>query len=137
MVRGHRVIGSPDYPLDEHWVRHIGELMYARGGFDPAARARQGAAILAGRDRRTALADLRIPSLVLHGQADRLIRSEGGRALAAAMPGATFVFLPGMGHDLPQALWPTIIGHIRAIANQTEPRPTSGVSCNKLATGSI
>jgi pimeloyl-ACP methyl ester carboxylesterase len=47
MVRGHRVIGSPGYPLDEAWLRHIGELMYARGGFDLAARARQGAAILA------------------------------------------------------------------------------------------
>jgi Serine aminopeptidase, S33 len=66
----------------------------------------------------SALADLRIPTLVLHGQADRLIRSEGGRALAAAIPGATLVLLPGMGHDLPQAVWPTIIGHIRAIASQ-------------------
>jgi pimeloyl-ACP methyl ester carboxylesterase len=95
--------------------------MYACGGFDPAARARQGAAIRASGDRRTALGALRIPTLVLHGQGDRLIRPQGGRALAAAVPGATFVLLPGMGHDLPQALWPSIIGHITAIANQTEP----------------
>jgi hypothetical protein len=47
MVRGHRVIGSPGYPLDEVWLRRIGEIMYVRGGFDRAARARQGAAILA------------------------------------------------------------------------------------------
>jgi pimeloyl-ACP methyl ester carboxylesterase len=52
IVRGHRVIGSPGYPLDEAWPRHIGELMYARGGFDRAARARQGAAILASGDPR-------------------------------------------------------------------------------------
>jgi pimeloyl-ACP methyl ester carboxylesterase len=61
MVRGHRVMGSPGYPLDETLLRHIGDLMYRRGGFDPAARARQGAAILASGDRRPGLAALNIP----------------------------------------------------------------------------
>jgi pimeloyl-ACP methyl ester carboxylesterase len=116
-VRGHRVIGSPGYPLDEAWLRDIGELMYARGGFDPAARARQGAAILASGDRRPALAALRVPTLVIHGQADPLIRPEAGRATAAAIPGATLKLLPGMGHDLPKELWPKITGDIRMLAN--------------------
>ena len=120
LVRGHRVIGSPGYPVDETWRRHIGELMYRRGGFDPAARARQGAAILASGDRRPGLAALNIPTLVLHGQADPLIRPEAGRATAAAIPNVTLVILPGMGHDLPQALWPTIIHHIRTIADRSE-----------------
>jgi pimeloyl-ACP methyl ester carboxylesterase len=117
MVHGHRVIGSPGYPLDEAWLRRIGELMYARGGFDLAGRARQGAAILASGDRRPALANLRIPTLVLHGQADCLVRPDGGYATAATIPGATLETLPGMGHDLPRALWPTIIQQIRALAN--------------------
>jgi pimeloyl-ACP methyl ester carboxylesterase len=120
LVRGHQVIGSPRYPLDEAWLRRIGELMYARGGFGPAARARQGAAILASGDRRPALAALSIPTLVLHGDADPLIRPEAARATAAAIPRATLIPLPGMGHDLPQALWPTIIQHIRAIANRSQ-----------------
>jgi pimeloyl-ACP methyl ester carboxylesterase len=119
MVRGHRVIGSPGYPLDETWLRHIGEEMYARGGFDPASRARQAAAILASGDRRGALATVRIPTLVLHGQADPLIRPKAGRATAAAIRAATFVELPGMGHDLPRALWPSIIDHIRMIATSS------------------
>ena len=104
LVRGHRVIGSQGYPLDETWLRHIGELMYVRRGFDPAARARQGAAILASGDRRPGLAALNIPTLVLHGQADPLIRPDAGRATASAIPNATLVVVPGMGHDLPQAL---------------------------------
>jgi pimeloyl-ACP methyl ester carboxylesterase len=120
LVRGHRVIGSPDYRLDETWLRHVGALMYARGGFDTAARARQAAAILASGDRRPALAALNIPTLVLHGQADKMIRPQGGRATAAAIPGATLVLLPGMGHDLPQALWPTIIHHIRTVTDRSE-----------------
>jgi pimeloyl-ACP methyl ester carboxylesterase len=117
MVRGHRVIGSPGYPLDEVWLRHIGELMYARGGFDRAARARQGAAILASGDRRPALRTVHIPALVLHRQADRLMRPEGGRATAAAIPKAKLVLFPGMGHDLPKALWPNIIEHIRTVTD--------------------
>jgi pimeloyl-ACP methyl ester carboxylesterase len=123
MVRGHRVIGSPDYALDEAWLRHIGELMYARGGFDRAARARQGAAILASGDRSPALRALRLPALVLHGQADRLIRPEGGRATAAAIPNARLVLLPGMGHDLPKALWPNIIEHIKTVTTPGQAAP--------------
>jgi pimeloyl-ACP methyl ester carboxylesterase len=121
MVRGHRVIGSPGYPLDEAWLRRTGELMYARSGFDPAARTRQGAAILASGDRRTALAALRIPTLVLHGKADALIRPAGGYPTAAAIPNATLVLVPGMGHDLPQALWSTIIGHINTLTHNSQP----------------
>jgi pimeloyl-ACP methyl ester carboxylesterase len=119
MVRGHRVIGSPSYPLDETWLRHIGEATYARGGFDPAARARQAAAIVASSDRRPALGQLCVPTLVIHGEADPLIRPDGARATAAAIPHVTLVLLPGMGHDLPRALWPTIADHIRAIANDS------------------
>ena len=97
-MRGHRVIGSPGYPLDETLLRQIGELMYARGGFDPGAHARAGAAILASGDRRAALAGLHIPTLVLYGQADQLMRPEGGCAIAAAIPDATLILLPDMGN---------------------------------------
>lgn len=118
LVRGHRVIGSPGYPLDEMWLREIGRQMYDRGGIDADGRQRQNAAILAGGDRRPALAGLRVPTLVIHGEADRLIRPEGGRATAAAIPGAKLVTFPGMGHDLPRELWPAIIDEIRAVADR-------------------
>lgn len=104
LVRQHRVIGSPGYRLDEGWLRQLGELMYTRGGFDPAARARQTAAMMAGVDCRPDLANLRIPAVILHGQQDRLIRPGGGRATAAAIPDAELVLLSGMGHNLPKPL---------------------------------
>lgn len=115
-VRQHRVLGSRGYPVDERWLRCLGELMYARGGFDPAARGRQTAAMLAGADRRPDLAKLRIPTVVVHGRDDPLIRPDGGRATAGAIPDATLVLLPGMGHDLPKPLWPNIIEQIRTVA---------------------
>ena len=40
----------------------------------------------------------------------------GGRATAAAIPGAELLTFPGMGHDLPRPLWPRIID---AIAHNT------------------
>lgn len=121
LVRQHRVIGSPGYPADEVWLRRLGELMYARGGFDPEARARQAAAMLAGADRRPDLAGLQVPTVVVHGQDDPLIRPAGARATADAIPGAALVLLPGMGHDLPKPLWPKLIEQITTVADRARP----------------
>jgi 3-oxoadipate enol-lactonase len=41
------------------------------------------------------------PALVLHGDADRIVPVENGRALAARLPNAEYVELPGRGHNLP------------------------------------
>lgn len=32
------------------------------------------------------------------------------------IPGARLVTYPGMGHDLPRALWPSMLGQIRSLA---------------------
>ncbi len=125
LVRQHRVIGSPGYPIDEGWLRDLGEMMYVRGGFDPAARARQAAAMMAGADRRPDLAKLRIPAVILHGEDDPLIRPDGGRALAAAIPDSTLALVPGMGHDLPKPLWPSIVQQIRTVADRAPAGSTS------------
>jgi hypothetical protein len=47
--------------------------------------------------------------LVIHGEADRLVDVSGGRATAAAVPGAELVLIPGMGHDLPEGAWSRIV----------------------------
>jgi pimeloyl-ACP methyl ester carboxylesterase len=117
LVRAYRVIGSPGHPLDEAWLREVGRRMFERG-LDPAGARRQNAAILASGDRRPGLAGVRAPTLVLHGAADPMVRPDGGRATAAAVPGARLVVLPGMAHDLPRALWPAIADEIRAVADR-------------------
>ncbi len=50
---------------------------------------------------RARLAAISVPTLVLWGDADRIIDVEVGRAYAAAIPGARFELLPATGH-LPQ-----------------------------------
>ena len=41
------------------------------------------------------------PALVLHGDADRIVPVENGRSLARRLPNASYVELPGRGHNLP------------------------------------
>ena len=64
-------------------------------------------AILASGDRTQGLHHVQIPSLVIHGTRDPLVKPSGGRATAKAIPGARLMMIDGMGHDLPRDLWPT------------------------------
>lgn len=83
---------------------------------DPLGVARQIVAILASGDRTQGLRGLRVPALVVHGEDDPLVAPDGGKATAAAIPGAELLTTPGMGHDLPRALWRTIIDAITRLA---------------------
>ncbi|WP_250030273.1 alpha/beta fold hydrolase [Paractinoplanes maris] len=108
-----RVIGSPGYPTAEAEVQRRATAKFERS-YGPAGVRRQYAAIVASPDRTAALASVTVPTLVIHGEDDPLINVSGGRATAAAVPGAELLVIPGMGHDLPQPLWPTIIDAIVA-----------------------
>jgi pimeloyl-ACP methyl ester carboxylesterase len=114
-------IGSPGYPVDVDLVRELTGEAYDRR-YDPAGGSRQFAAILGSPDRTAALHDVDAPTLVLHGEADPLITVSGGAATAAAIPGARLVTYPGMGHDLPDALWPRFVDEIGAIVKEGEAR---------------
>ncbi|MGH3811425.1 MAG: alpha/beta fold hydrolase [Pseudonocardiaceae bacterium] len=114
-----KIIGSPGYPMDEVWVREVAGQSYDRG-FDPAGVDRQGLAIYASGDRTAALAGVTTPTLVVHGEADPLIQLPGGRATAAALPNAELLVLPGMGHDLPRGIWPTLVAAISRLADRAE-----------------
>jgi pimeloyl-ACP methyl ester carboxylesterase len=99
-----RAIGSKRYPLDPVQARALAARCFDRG-YDPAGSARQLGAIVAASDQTRALRAVRAPTTVIHGDADRLVMPSGGRAIARAIPGARLVVVPGMGHDLPRALW--------------------------------
>jgi pimeloyl-ACP methyl ester carboxylesterase len=108
-----RAIASPGYPFDEAAVRAAVEREVASGIRDARAQSRQtGATWHGGR-----LAELTVPALVLHGEQDPVLRPSAARATAAAIPDARLVLLPGVGHDLPRALWPRIVGEMRALAD--------------------
>ena len=84
--------------------------------WDPAGRVRQSMAIGASPSRTAALGSLRVPSLVVHGDADRLVPLGNGRATAAAIPGARLEIIEGMGHDYPPQYWDRLVTLITAHA---------------------
>lgn len=113
-----RVVGSPGM-IDEDWVRSLARQSYERA-FDPPGFARQLAAIWASGDRTEAVRGIRVPTLVVHGDADQLVPPAGGRATAAAIKGSELMMVEGMGHDLPRPLWPQITAAIAAHVERAE-----------------
>jgi pimeloyl-ACP methyl ester carboxylesterase len=117
-----RAIGGPGYPIEEDLVADIARRSHQRSPDDESDDARQRAAVIASGDRRPQLARLSVPTLVIHGEQDPLMRPKGGRATAAAIPGAKLVSFPGMGHDLARPLWPAIIDEICELADRDPSR---------------
>jgi len=113
------VIGSPAYRRDEDWIREAVGIAWDRSN-DPVGATRQLAAVVLSPDRRPALTDLTVPTLVVHGEVDPLIQVDGGRETAAAIPAAELMVLPGMGHDLPRALWVTVVDAVVALVHRAE-----------------
>jgi pimeloyl-ACP methyl ester carboxylesterase len=108
-------IGSPAYPWPPGALAARAKAEAERG-FNPAGVQRQMAAIRASGDRREKLSTIKAPTMVLHGESDPLVPVIGGRDTAANIPGAELRTIPGMGHDLPPALYETFIATIwRAI----------------------
>lgn len=115
-------LGSPGL-FDANRARDVAAAVYDRG-IDPAGTARQLLAIYADRDRTSRLREITAPTLVIHGNADPLIDVSGGRATAAAIPGAELLILDGMGHDFPLPLVPHLVDaiaeHIAAAEDDAE-----------------
>jgi pimeloyl-ACP methyl ester carboxylesterase len=113
-VRMFSAIGSPAYPTDPAAVAERAGLAWDRG-HDEIALGRHAVASVASGDRTSRLKELNLPALVMHGLADPLCDVSGGRATAAAIPGAELVLIEGMGHNLPPGLWARFADHIAAI----------------------
>jgi len=110
-VKTFKVIGSPDFPMQEDRIRRLAGEMHDRSHHPPGI-LRQMHAITASGNRTPELRRLHLPVTVIHGTRDPLIRPSGGRATAQAIPGARLRMIEGMGHDLPEKLWSTFVGEI-------------------------
>jgi pimeloyl-ACP methyl ester carboxylesterase len=111
------VIGSPGYPADRDKLTSRAGETFDRG-YSASGVMRQMLAILQQPDRTHRLRSLRIPALVVHGMADKMVHVSGGRSTAAAIPGAELVLIDGMGHDLPPALFETFAEAIARTADR-------------------
>ncbi|MTE17266.1 alpha/beta fold hydrolase [Nocardia aurantiaca] len=126
-VSMYRHIGSAGYPLDEARIRATAGTTWDRDPRPAAGVGRQLAGIIKSGDRTPEVRTVTAPTLVVHGDRDRMVNPTGGVATAAAIPGARLHTLPGMGHDLPAALWPTfadlIDTHVRTAETRSSDAP--------------
>lgn len=100
------------FGFDTDHVRAVVEQMVGRTR--DIAACRQNHWILAGDAAPPfRMADLAVPTLVLHGTDDPLFPLPHGEALATEIPDARLVRLPGIGHEVPPPpLWDLVLHEI-------------------------
>lgn len=115
VVAGERLFAGT-VPLDEERLRALVRRVLDRTA-DPAASLTNHYVLDEG--PAVDVAGITAPTLVLHGTADPLLPFAHGEALAAAIPGARLVPLPGVGHQMPppqvwDVLVPAVLDHTGA-----------------------
>ncbi len=121
-VESFRLWASPHFDPDEHRARTQRSVDRS---FRPVGVQRQTTAIMASPDRTPGLRHVTVPTLVIHGLVDRLVKPSGGVATAAAVPGSRLLMFPDMGHDLPRPRWGEMIEEIRRNADRTRTPATT------------
>lgn len=111
MERLWAVIGSPAYRPDPATLRSRLEATVRRS-YHPQGAARQLVAIVADGDRSPLLGRITSPTRVIHGRDDPLVPAPCAHDLVAKIAHAVPDIIPGMGHDLPDALLPHIAAGI-------------------------
>ena len=98
----HRLIGRAlvSAEMAEKDLARFGAWVENTGRAGPRTLAQQTAAVLR-HDVGRRLGEIRVPTLVLSGDADRLVPLENSRRLAGAIPGARLAVLKGAGHCFP------------------------------------
>ena len=122
MVHVFNVISSKTYPPDPAYMRDVCTRHITRANYPPGG-ARQLMAIAASDDRTYTVRKIKAPTLVLHGDEDKLVSPvcgmETAREIVYGGGKAKINIIKGMGHDLPAPLLgqiaEEIAGHCRAI----------------------
>jgi pimeloyl-ACP methyl ester carboxylesterase len=103
LIRFFTIVGSPAYPVPEAERQTRAWVQVNRSVAGQGAN-RHIAAILADGQRYRELANIRMPTMVLHGDSDKLLPYKHGLDLAKRIPTANFELLRGVGHDVPDQL---------------------------------
>lgn len=114
-----REIAGPRF--DEAEFRVLAKQGFERS-FRPDGTARQMAAIIASGDRTEALQRLDVPTVVIHGLVDSLVRPSGGVATAKAISGSRLLMFNDMGHDFPDTRHGEIAAAVARNADRTGTR---------------
>lgn len=115
LVSFDRALSARSVPHDDAHTRALATRALARTA-DPAASLTNHSVLDGGPDGWwDRLGELRVPTLVVHGEEDPLFPGHGA-PLATAIPGARLLSLPGVGHELPRRAWPAVLPAIAALS---------------------
>jgi pimeloyl-ACP methyl ester carboxylesterase len=101
----YRMLAGPRYAFDESAQRQLASAEIERAWHPDSGH---GIAATASPSRLDRLSEIRVPTLVVHGDRDVVYALEHARALEAGIPGATLVVVEGLGHEVPAAFGPEL-----------------------------
>ena len=99
-VRLRRALSGGGDGFDQDDARRRAEAQITRA-HRPGGTMRQAAAVLSTPNRLKDLHHIAVPAMVVHGELDPLVPFASAKAAAEAIPNASFIGVPGLGHDLP------------------------------------
>lgn len=114
-IRTWQLMASPHNPPSRESLEPFVAGLVDRA-ITPRGYIRQLLAVMASGARHRKLADITLPTLVVHGVDDPLIPKAAGEELARLIHGARLELVPRMGHDLPADIFPGIAMKIAAHA---------------------
>lgn len=114
LVAYDRALAARSVPHDDAHTRALATRALART--TDVAAALTNHTRLDGRDGWwDRLGELRMPTLVVHGEEDPMFPGHGA-LVAAEIPGARLLSLPGVGHELPRRAWPAVLPPVAALS---------------------
>lgn len=108
-VKTYRMLAGTRFPYNESYFQQLYTWsILERKGQNPRARFQQYCAIVASGSRLLELPQIQIPTLVLHGTADKLVPPVHAKIYAPLIPNAQIRWLDGIGHELPNGILPEV-----------------------------
>jgi pimeloyl-ACP methyl ester carboxylesterase len=107
-VRNVATFNGPNFLPPQEELRNRVRQLAERSSYPPGM-LRQFDAVLGTGSLLAYSKAITAPTVVLHGSHDPMVRPRNGRGVAAAITGARFVVIDGMGHDLPEPVWRPIV----------------------------
>ncbi len=117
IVESCRPLAAVSVPFDAAAIRAVAERAVDRTT-DVAASQTNHALVEGGQAWRGRLGEITVPTLIIHGEEDRIFPLDHARALAGEIGSARLLVLPATGHELPQRVWDLVVP---AIGRLTSP----------------
>lgn len=114
----YKIYNHPDH-FNEEKIRKLAVQAYQRA-YHPQGFKRHLLAMIVAEPRGAKLKQLKIPSLIIHGDYDPVFPIEHGQQLAQCLLNSQLVIIKKMGHGLPECLCPKLVEVIANFINKAE-----------------